>query len=125
MESLDESVTGSTELVFPDDTDGETYRLRELNVYGAEEVRDDIGGDVPQYGSWLPVTVLETGEEAWLTAPSRLRKVLVENDLDTGERFTIVKMTKPGTDQSNPYRVQVTFPDRETEPADQQSLALD
>ena len=71
-EDLTDSVSGSTELVFPDDGTGQ-YSLRERSVYDAEEVRVELDGDVPQYGSWLPVTDEETGQEAWLTAPSELR----------------------------------------------------
>ena len=109
---LNESVSGSTELVFPDDSTG-TYRLRKRSVYDAEEVRAELGGDVPKYGSWIPVEIDETGEEAWLTAPSELRARLVEDEIGTDERFCIETMQKRGRDQSDPYEVQVTYPDRE------------
>jgi hypothetical protein len=111
-QDLDDSVSGSTELVFPDGATGQ-YRLAERTVYDAEEVREELGGDVPKYGSWLPVEELETGNEAWLTAPSQLRAVLVEDSIETGERFEIVTMTKTGTDPSDPYRVDVEYPDRD------------
>lgn len=110
-EDLSDSVSGSTELIFPDDGRG-TYRLEERTVYGAEEVRSELNGDVPQYGSWLPVTD-DSGDEAWLCAPSKLRAVLVEDDIQTGERFRIETMRKSGTKQSDPYRVEVTYPDRD------------
>jgi hypothetical protein len=121
-EDLAESVTGSTELVFPDDAVGQ-YKLRERSVYAAEEVRSELDTDVPQYGSWIPVEVTETGEEAWLTAPSRLRTILVEDEISIGERFEVVTMQKRGRDQSDPYEVEVTFPDREARPEDQASLS--
>jgi len=125
MESLDESVSGSTELVFPDDTDGEEYCLLESNVYSAEEVRDELGGDVPQYGSWLKVHIQETERDGWLTAPTDLRSGLVEASIETGEVFRIETMRKRGSDQSDPYLVDLSFPDRDAAPADQESLALD
>lgn len=121
-DDLSESVSGSTELVFPDDADGSTYSLRERSVYDAEEVRDELEGDIPQYGSWLPVE-LEDGAEAWLTAPSQLRSVLVEDEIRTGERFRIETMKKRGMDQSDPYQVGVTYPDREQTPESQASLS--
>lgn len=121
-EDLAESVTGSTELVFPDDAVGQ-YSLRERSVYAAEEVRSELDTDIPQYGSWIPVEITETGEEAWLTAPSKLRTILVEDEIQIGERFEIEKMQKRGRDQSDPYEVRVTFPDREARPEDQASLS--
>jgi arginine/lysine/ornithine decarboxylase len=109
---LTDSVSGSTELVFPDGATGR-YRLRERSVYEADEVREELGGDVPKYGSWLPVEETDTGAEAWLTAPSQLRSVLVEDEIRPGELFEIVSMTKAGHDPSDPYRVTVEFPERD------------
>jgi hypothetical protein len=107
---LADSVSGSTELIFPDDADGKTYSLDELQVYEAEEVRNELeSGDVPQYGSWIPVK--ENGTEAWLNAPSQLRSQLVEDNVTKGTRFTITEMKK-GTGQSDPYQVEIRYPDR-------------
>jgi hypothetical protein len=111
-EDLSDSVSGSTELVFPDDSDDQTYRLRERSVYDAEEVRSEIESDIPQYGSWIPVE-LEDGEEAWLTAPSALRAALVEGDVRPGEAFHIGRMEKEGLDQSAPYEVTISYPERD------------
>jgi hypothetical protein len=122
-QDLSESVSGSTELVFPDDAGGETYRLRERSVYEAEEVQEDLNGDVPQYGSWVPVTVQSTDSEAWLTAPSELRSALVEDEIQTGERFVIETMQKRGRNQSDPYQVELSYPDRDVTGRDQTSLA--
>lgn len=120
-EDLANSVSGSTELVFPDDARGQ-YSLRERSVYDAEEVRTELGGDVPQYGSWIPVDDEETGDEAWLTAPSQLRTELVEKEIKIGELFEIEKMEKTGRKQSDPYRVELTMLDRESVPEDQNAL---
>jgi hypothetical protein len=82
----------------------------------------ELDGDVPQYGSWLPVTDEETGQEAWLTAPSELRSALVGEEISAGERFEIVTMQKRGTDQSDPYQVELEFPDRQSVPETQSGL---
>jgi hypothetical protein len=121
-EDLTDSISGSTELVFPDDATGK-YSLTERSVYDAEEVRLELDSDVPQYGSWIPVTDAETGQEAWLTAPSELRKALVENEISIGERFRIETMEKRGTEQSDPYNVELGLPEREAVPEDQSSLS--
>jgi len=120
-QDLTESVSGSTELVFPDDGTG-LYSLRERSVYDAEEVRSELDGDVPKYGSWIPVTVQETGQEAWLTAPSELRSRLVENEIRSGEQFEIVTMQKRGQNQSDPYHIELELPDREAVPDSQSGL---
>jgi hypothetical protein len=113
VEDLSDSVSGSTELVFPDDVTGtETYRLQKRKVYDAEDVREELDSDVPQYGKWLPVEL--NGDEAWLVAPSELRSELVDQEIRTGERFTIDQMTKSGRGQSDPYEVSITLPDRQT-----------
>jgi hypothetical protein len=121
-QDLSESVTGSTELVFPDDANG-TYSLQERSVYDAEEVRLELETDIPKYGSWIPVEILETGDEGWLAAPSKLRAALVDDEIRAGERFEIVTMQKLGTEQSDPYRVELRYPDREATPEDQTSLS--
>jgi hypothetical protein len=123
-ENLEDSVTGTTELVFPDDANG-TYSLQERSVYDAEEVRVEIDADIPQYGKWIPVTIEETGAEGWLSAPSELRTRLVEDEIKPTERFCIEEMEKRGRDQSDPYRVMVSYPDRDGDQATQKSLAQD
>ena len=120
-EDLSDSVSGSTELVFPDDADGQTYSLRERSVYDAGEVRDEIDADIPEYGSWLPVEI--DGDQAWLVAPSDLRSELVDQEIRAGERFLVERMVKSGREESDPYEVTVTLPDREAVDEDQASLA--
>jgi len=119
-QDLDDTVTGSTELVFPDDATG-TFRLGEPMVYDAEEVQSELGTDIPQFGKWLPVEM--DGDEAWLSAPSQLREILVEESIQNGERFRIEKMRKRGTGQSDPYVVEVQFPDREPDSGQQTGLS--
>lgn len=105
---LSESVSGAVELIFPGDADGQEYRLRELGVYEAEEVREELGdGDVPQYGDWMKV-VTEMDEEAWLCAPSQLRKRLLDEEVEPGNRVTIHELKKTGSRQSDPYRAEIS-----------------
>lgn len=119
-EDLTESVTQSTELVFPDDSSGKTYSLQERTVYDAGDVRDEMESEIPRYGSWLPVEY--NGEDAWLSAPSQLRSVLVQEDIKPGETFTIDQMQKTGTQESDPYQVAVSFPNRGPSSASQTGL---
>lgn len=122
-EKLSESVSGSTELVFPDSVTEKEYRLRELAVYDASEVRSEMDhdSDIPQYGSWMPVE-LRTGDDAWLVAPSQLRQKLVEQDARPSERFIITSMEKQGRDPSDPYQVEIVFPERQ-KPESQSGLS--
>jgi len=124
MENLSESVTTTRELVFPDDASGKEYRLPSLNVYGADEVRDELDSDIPQYGKWMPVEIIgNTGDEdGFLCAPSHLRSVLLENSVQAGELFRIDTLTKTGVAESDPYRAEVSFPDREADAGKQVGL---
>ena len=121
-EDLNETVSEGTELVFPDDASGKTYRLCERSVYDAAEVRAEMETDIPQYGSWLPVKL--DGEDAWLTAPSQLRTRLVEDTIKPNEVFNIREMEKRGNDPSDPYQVELAYPERDPETEGQQA-ALD
>ena len=121
-QDLSDSVTGTTELVFPDDATG-TYSLQERSVYDAEEVRTELDTDIPQFGKWMPVEDHETGDDAWLNAPSALRSRLVEDSVKPGERFRIETMEKRGREQSDPYRVEVSYPDREPDSGTQTGLS--
>lgn len=117
MESLEDSVTATGELVFPDDASGKAFALQERSVYGPEEVRDELETDIPRYGKWVPVEIqTRTGTESgFLAAPSELRKRLVEETVQEGETFRVETMTKDGPEDSDPYRVELSFPDREAD----------
>lgn len=109
---LDKSVTGNDPLVFPDDATGRQYRLSELAVYDAEEVRNEIGSeDVPRFGSWLPVEIEDQDRDGWLNAPSELRRVLVEAEVEAGQLFEVNVLTQDGPRQSDPYRAEITVQD--------------
>jgi hypothetical protein len=124
MEDLSESVTTTRELVFPDDAAGKKYRIPNLNVYDADEVREELDSDIPQYGKWLPVEIAgATGDgDGFLCAPSHLRSVLVEESIQAGELFRIEKLEKTGLGESDPYKAEVTFPDREADAGMQAGL---
>jgi len=123
-EKLSESVSGSTELVFPDDAPRRQYSLRELAVYDAEEVRSEMEmeTDVPKYGSWLPI-VTDDRDDGWLTAPSELRQKLLNEDVKPGETFIIESLEKSGIDESDPYQVKLSFPERDKDSARQAGLS--
>jgi len=106
-QDLADSVTGDVELIFPDDATGRTYRLQELSVYDADEVRDEEDlEEVPKFGSWIPVTV--DGDEAWLNAPSQLRSELVDQNVEVGQPFTVDRLTKDGHQESDPYQAEIS-----------------
>jgi hypothetical protein len=103
---LDDYETGGTELLFADDLQqNPEFRLRELAVYEAEEVRAEVGGDVPKFGNWLPITT-DAGD-AWVVALGELVEEvkIYENPLAVTLRVT--RCVKSGTDQTAPYEVNV------------------
>lgn len=107
---LAESVTGDVELVFPDNAPGKQYRLRESAVYDAVEVRDEIGAgddDVPQFGHWLPVTILDRDETGFLNAPSELRQELVSAEAEAGDEFRVEFLEQRGNGPSDPYSASI------------------
>lgn len=109
-ETLSEAATGNAvDLVFPDEAAyQDEYRLRDENVYSAEEVCDEIGNsDVPRYGRWLPVEIGPKRREGWLNAPSALIEELVDCDISAGDAFGITEMQKSGTRESDPYTVEL------------------
>jgi hypothetical protein len=121
-QDLSESVSGTVELVFPDDATGQ-YSLQKRSVYDAAEVRTELDSDVPQYGDWLPVEILDENREGWLIAPSRLRAELLDAEIRVGEVFQIETMTKTGNGQSDPYRVELNYPERDQSEQQQTGLS--
>ena len=121
--TIEDAASGASSLVFPDYSVGD-YELVENIVYDAEEVRDDLDSEVPQYGDWVPVRN-SYGDEMYLVAPSALLTELSKSGLDVGETFSITAMDKTGQDESDPYRVQVEYPDRRETAKDQAALGDD
>lgn len=100
-EDLQEVETGGKNLVFADDAEGVRYRLNELAVYSAEEVRDDLDADddgTPQYGRWLSVTIED--EDSWLLAPAELIDELQALEPEKGQVFEITRLEKNGMEET-------------------------
>lgn len=103
---LSEAKTGSSSLVFAADAQGIVFRLTEAAVYGAEEVREEIGqGDdgTPEYGRWLRAEIEE--EEAWINAPGEVIQELQRLDAEAGEIFTVTRCQKAGNGETDPWEV--------------------
>jgi hypothetical protein len=115
--------TSGTELWFSDDVEGKTFILRELAVYEAAEVRDETDTEVPEFGRWFPVTVLnEDGEidrNGWLVAVGELIEELQDLAPDpTVVEWQVTRMEKSGPEQTDPYEVNI---EPEESPDDKQS----
>jgi hypothetical protein len=109
---LSDAETGGIDLLFADDLSGTVFELRESAVYEAEEVREDVDGDIPKFGRWLPVET-EDGD-GWAVALGELVEELqrVENPLDV--TFEVTRCEKSGTADTDPYEVNVEVVDGDT-----------
>lgn len=106
---LEDHDTGGIELLFADDLEGTTLKLREASVYEAEEVRSEVGGDIPKFGNWLPV---ETDDgDAWAVALGEFVDELKTYENPMALTFTVTRCEKSGTDQTDPYEVNVEIED--------------
>lgn len=104
-EDLETASTGSNDLYFADDLSGIEFQLRENAVYDAEEVRDELGTDYPDFGRWLPATVRET--DCWLVAVGELIEELQKFDDATGTVYDVTRCEKSGSEQTDPYEVNI------------------
>lgn len=113
MEDLHEADTGGLNLLFSDELSGTEFRLREASLYSAEEVRDDLGADTPEFGRWLPV---ETEEgEGYAVAPGELVEELQRLEASAGDEFAVTRCEKSGRGETDPYEVNleaITDPDQ-------------
>lgn len=101
--NLDEYETGGTELLFADDLEGTTLSLRETAAYEAEEVRQEVGGDVPKFGDWLPVQTSDG--DGWAVALGELVDEITAYENPVGVEIEITRCEKSGGDQTDPYEV--------------------
>jgi len=104
--------TSGTELWFSDDVEGKSFVLREPSVYDASEVRQETGADVPEFGRWFPVTILDDGRdsdrEGFLVAVGELIEELQQMQVDPcAVGWTVTRMEKSGPKQTDPYEVNV------------------
>lgn len=101
---LDEVSTGSIELLFPSDMNsGQRFTLREYATYEAEEVREKVGTDYPEFGQWVPV--IYDDQDAWLGTVSELVQELQSYENPENVTFEVTKWRKTGTDQTASYAV--------------------
>lgn len=106
---LDDYETGGTELLFADDLEGSTFSLRELAVYEAEEVRSEVGGDVPKFGNWLPITTADG--DGWAVAIGELVEELQQFENPAALDLDVTRCEKSGSSQTDPYEVNVEVAD--------------
>lgn len=105
MENLHEAQTGGLNLLFPDELESIEFRLTDVTLLDADEVRDEIESDTPEFGRWIPVET-EDGE-GFASAPGELVEELQRLEAEAGEEFTVTRCQKSGNAESDPYEVNV------------------
>lgn len=101
---LNDVQTGGVSLLFADDLQGTVFRLREASAYEADEVTE--AGEVPEFGTWLPVET-ELEDEAWAVAVSELVEELQRYENPTTVELKVTRCEKSGASQTAPYEVNV------------------
>lgn len=104
MEDLHEATTGGLSLLFPDELSGKEFRMTEAALYDAEEVREEIDADHPQFGRWLPVET-EADGEGYAAAVGELVEELQRLEAEAGEQFVVTRCQKSGPQESDPFEV--------------------
>jgi len=113
---LSEAQTGGIDLLFADDLkSGVRFELREASVYQAEEVREEIDGDIPKFGKWMPVT--SDGSDAWVVALGELVEELQTYENPMGVTFEVTRCQKSGTKDTDPYEVNLEAVDGDKQQA--------
>lgn len=102
--NLDDYDAGGTDLLFADDLYDTQFSVREPAVYEAEEVRADVGGDVPKFGNWIPV-VTEDGD-GWMVALGELVEEMQSYQNVASLELHITTCEKSGTKQTDSYSVE-------------------
>jgi len=102
---LSEAQTGGVDLLFADDLSGTEFELREASVYQAEEVQEEVDGDIPKFGKWMPV-VTNDGD-GWIVALGELVEELQTYENPMGVTFNVTRCEKSGTKQTDPYEVNI------------------
>jgi len=100
---LSEAQTGGVDLLFADDLSGTEFQLREASVYTAEEVREEIDNDIPEFGKWMPVTTADG--DAWAVALGEFVDELKAYENPMGLTFEVTRCQKSGAKQTDPYEV--------------------
>lgn len=101
---LSDVQTGGVDLLFADDLkSGVQFKLREASAYEAEEVREELSTDTPEFGKWLPVE--QDDSEAWVVALGELVEELQSYENPQAVTFEVTRCRKSGTKQTSPYEV--------------------
>jgi len=102
---LDEAQTGGVDLLFADDLEGTEFELREAAVYEAEEVREEVDGDIPKFGKWMPVKTADG--DGWAVALGEFVEELQSYENPMGVSFEVTRCEKSGDKQTDAYEVNV------------------
>lgn len=95
--------TGGVELLFADELEGTRFSIRRPGVYEAEEVREEVNGDIPKFGDWLAV---ETDDgDAWAVAVSELVEEIKIYENPMAVDLEVTRCAKSGNEQTDPYEV--------------------
>jgi len=105
-QDLDQATAGGATLLFADDLQGSSVRLRETAVYDAEEVQAKLNSDVPRYGRWLPIETPEDAQ-AWAVALGQLIAEMQRIDDPEAGFYRITRCQKSGPSQTDHYEVEV------------------
>lgn len=107
--NLEDAQTGGVDLLFADDLQGTEFELLEAAIYEAEEVRNDVNGDIPKFGNWMPVTIDDS--DAWVVGLGELVEELQKYENPLEVTFSVTRCEKSGTEQTDPYEVNVEVVD--------------
>lgn len=114
---LDEYDAGGVNVLFAADLEGHQFRLTELAVYEAEEVREETQTDVPKFGNWMRAE--DDEGPCWIVALGELVEELQAYEDPSHVTFECTKVQKRGDKQTDPYTVNLHPIDGDTS---QQSL---
>jgi len=112
---LSEAQTGGVDLLFADDLSSTEFQLREAVVYTAEEVREEMDTDIPKFGDWMPVETVDG--EAFIVALGELVEELQQYENPSALEFEVTRCEKSGTEQTDPYEVNVEVVDGDPQQA--------
>lgn len=103
---LQNASTGSQTLVFASDMSGIVFRVTDLAIWDAEEVRDELdqdGDGTPQYGRWFPCEI--EGEDSFVNAPGEFIEELQRLDPEAGEVVAVTRAEKAGRGETDRWEV--------------------
>lgn len=117
--NLHEAETGGPSLVFAGDASGVRFRLREVELYDAVEVRQELHGEdaieddaeaheqgqPPAFGRWIPAEAED--EDIWMVVPGELLEELQRLEAEAGEIFEVTRIEKSGGHETDPFEVRL------------------